>query len=148
MLSRTPVTRPVSYRVPAWTAAAIGEFKMTVHLLCSSRSTSTTASRARGLCFRLGCASKLIDPSRANQFQPGDAQVEETTAACCPDSICPDNQIPEACSFNCGRVFTTFLRDCRATLEITSHGRIAECGLTPRTRLPRTRLPALHIHYL
>ena len=105
MLSRTPVTRPVSYRVPAWTAAAIGEFKMTVHLLCSSRSTSTTASRARGLCFRLGCASKLIDPSRANQFQPGDAQVEETTAACCPDSICPDNQIPEACSFHCGRVF-------------------------------------------
>jgi hypothetical protein len=46
-------------------------------------------------------------------------RVAAVTAVCCPESACPDG-LPQACSFDCGRGYTTFLRDCDTTVRLVA----------------------------
>ena len=43
-------------------------------------------------------------------------RVNTASAICCAESECPGDRVPERCSFDCARAFTTLLSDCRGIL--------------------------------
>ena len=43
-------------------------------------------------------------------------RVNSASAICCADTECPGDRVPEQCSFDCARAFTTLLSDCRGIL--------------------------------
>ena len=44
-------------------------------------------------------------------------RVTDISTICCASAVCPGDRVPDTCSFDCARAFTTFLSDCRTVLR-------------------------------